>query len=652
MHNTKKLLVIVAFLLIGATLLHAAEIHEAVNNNDIETMKKLLKEDPSLLNAQDDQLMTPLNLAAFNGNLEIVSELLERGADLSIGDVDQSQPVHLGAINGSIEVVELLLKKGANVNDKDDNGATPLSFAAARGNFDMVQYLIDHGADLNSRNTSGMTPLFMARTPEIAGLLIDNGARINTQNENNTTPLHTVAGAGFIGTAELLLFRGADINAMNDFGWTPLSNAAFRNAEITAYLISQGASINPHKIEHKAKGVGHAGYQTPLHLAVRRDSLNTAQLLIESGAFINVTDSDGMTPLHTAVSNGNAEMAEYLLSQNAIVDTKENHWGRTELHTAAICGRKNILELLVNNGADINTRDNEGKTPLDHASYHEFDSIASFLLAHGATNKAKEITIHTSTRLNTEINDKEAIIWHLGHSGWAIKTQKHLLIFDYFTDTNFPLPTDASLASGYIVPDDIEEENVTVFVTHHHTDHFDPTIFDWQNDVSNIEYVLGFQPRQIDNEYTFIGPRTERILADMKVSTIESNDTGVGFLVEVDGLVIFHAGDHANGFMDMSGTYTPEIDALADKNMNIDLAFFPVVGCRLGTPESVQLGVHYAIEKLKPKSVMPMHARDATYRYKEFAQEAATKDYATQIAYATNRGDRFLLSDGKITKIQ
>ena len=45
MHNTKKLLVIVAFLLLGTTLLDAADIHEAVNNNDIQMMKKLLKED-------------------------------------------------------------------------------------------------------------------------------------------------------------------------------------------------------------------------------------------------------------------------------------------------------------------------------------------------------------------------------------------------------------------------------------------------------------------------------------------------------------------------------------------------------------------------------------------------------------------------------
>lgn len=718
MHNIKKFLVAIMLLVAGTTILNAAEIHEAVNDNDIKRMKKLLKEYPSMLNARDDEGMTALNIAAFNGNTEIVNELLERGADLSIGDIDGSQPIHCAAINGSIEVVELLRRKGASINDKDDNGATPLSFATGRRHTDLIRYLIESGADLNIRDIDDMTVLFLASTLEIAELLVENGANINVrsrsgvtplhsavwrgwtdvvqfllekgadpnkqndagltplfwangdncfqiaqlliangaqvdiQSETKSTPLHMIAGFGSVETTELLLAHGADINAMNDFGWTPLSNAAFCNVEITQYLLSRGADVNPHKIEQKEACTCHVGYQTPLHCAVRRDSLNTVKLLIDKGAVINVTDDDMMTPLHIAVRNGNSEITEYLLSEGALLNQKENHWGQTELHAAAIRGHNNITELLVQHGADINTIDNEGRAPLDYALYHGFDSMTSYLLAHGATEKSRATSKSPSIRLNKDLSDREAIIWHLGHSGWAIKTQNHLLIFDYSNNQNRPLPTDASLASGYIVPDDIKDENVTVFVTHHHGDHYDPTIFEWRHGVPNIQYVLGFKDRQSDNEYTLIGPRTERMLGDVKISTIKSNDAGVGFLVEVDGLVIFHAGDHANGFMDMSGTYTPEIDALAAANPKIDLAFFPIIGCSLGTPESVQLGVHYAIDKMKPKTVIPMHAGDATYRYKDFAEEIATKDYETQIAYASNKGDRFLFANSKITKIE
>lgn len=136
------------------------------------------------------------------------------------------------------------------------------------------------------------------------------------------------------------------------------------------------------------------------------------------------------------------------------------------------------------------------------------------------------------------------------------------------------------------------------------------------------------------------------------INAMRSNDTGVGFLIEVDGLTILHPGDHANGSIDMSGNYTPEIDALAAMDKNIDLAFFAILGCRLGTPESVQLGVHYAIEHLKPRVLFPMHAGHASYMYREFVEAAADQNYDTQLAYALNEGDRFLYRQGKITRIE
>ena len=49
----------------------------------------------------------------------------------------------------------------------------------------------------------------------------------------------------------------------------------------------------------------------------------------------------------------------------------------------------------------------------------------------------------------------------------------------------------------------------------------------------------------------------------MTVRTIESNDSGVGFVVEADGVVIFHPGDHANRVAGTLEGYREEIDRLA-----------------------------------------------------------------------------------------
>jgi len=695
---------------------HAAEIHDAVNNNEIERISVLLDADPQWLDLRNEDGMTPLNLASINGNLDAVTLLLQKDADITIGDMDNTRPIHCAAISGNIQIAELLLARGATVNDQDENGATPLVFAAGRRHLDMVRYLIEKGADVNITTSRGMTSIFFAGTPEIAAiilenggdvnarandgitplhgaasrgrlelvrfllergadpnirsaegytplflvngenvlqiveLLIEHGAQVNITNNENGTPLHMIASNGSVAAAELLISKGADVNAVTEYGWTPLCMAAMRSAEITEFLLSRGANPNPHEIDKK-DDCPCAGFETPLHFAIRSDSIQTVKVLVNGGALINVTDEDGVTPLHLAVSNCNGEIVNYLLENGAYVNLKETRHGRTELHTAAIKGQKDMVGQLLAAGADVGTRDNEGMTALDYARYHGFASIASLLEKHNAPS-AKYAKLTPGVLNKTKIKDKQAVIWYLGHSGWAIRTENHLLIFDYYEFPNRAVPKDASLASGYIVPSEIKNENVAVFVSHEHGDHYDPRIFAWRNEITDINYILGCRPPDTAQAYIYTGPGTEQEIGDMRVCTIRSNDAGVGFLIEVDGLTILHPGDHANGSMDMSASYTTEIDALATMSNDIDLAFFAILGCSLGTPESVQLGVHYAIEHLKPKVLFPMHAGHAPYIYRDFVQEAAKKNYDTQLAYALNDGDRFLYQLGKITKIE
>ena len=697
--------------------LHASEIHEAVNDNNLALVKALLAEDPTILNDRNADGMTPLNLAAINGNYEIVQELMNRNADIHIGDLDNSQPIHLAAISGNVQIAELLLASGADINEQDDNGSTPVSFAAGRRHIEMVRYLLEKGADVNIRNTQGMTPLFLAGIPEIAALILDNGAdvnarsndgttplfaavwrgrtelvrhllergadpnlandagrtplfalngedivqiaqmlikkgaKVNVTNDQHETPLHHIAWSGSVEVAELLLAKGADINATGDAGWTPLCMAALCNAEITNYLVSKGAAVNPHEPEDAKECPCRVEFQTPLHCAVRSDSLSTVQVLVQNGATVNIVDAGGMTPLHLAVKQGNAEIVKYLIDSDAVINVKEGHYGANEMHVAAATGQKDIAALLIKNGIDMNARDNNGKNPLYYATYHGFDGISNMLIeSTGSPEKLKKPK-SSKELLGKKIEKGEALIWHLGHSGWAIKTRKHLLIFDYAAPMR-SIPPDASLSSGYIISTHLKNENVTIFTTHEHGDHYNPSIFDWQDDISNIQYVLGFQPRDIESEYVYAAPRTETVIEDMVVTTIRSNDGGSGFLVEVDGVVIFHPADHANPSMEMPDSYTAEIDAIAGMSKDIDLAFGPIIGCSLGTPESVQLGAHYMIEALSPRVFMPMHSGNATYRYRDFVEGALEKNYGTQLAYALASGDRFLYDQNGITKVE
>ena len=718
-HMKRKVILWGALFLLLATVVTAAEIDEAITGGDLAGVRSLLEQNPSLLNEKNANGLTPLNLAAYQGKADIVEVLLDMGADMNIGDNENSQPVHNAAVAGHIPVLELLLARGVNIESKDDNGVTPFLFACSYRQLETARYLLDKGADLKATNNNGfqallyaviggnvelvqmlidrkvdvnqktddqgITPLFSAASfgrDEIFRLLIDNGAKINikdihgatplswalnpfsieearlliekgadvkARDDFGQTPLHQVAGRGTISVAQLLLDHGADINAVDINGWVPLTNACWAGPEIVKFLILNGAEVNPPEYKDTTTNCFVAP-TTPLHLAARDGELEIVKILVENGARINIRNREGETPLYLAASRGRNEVTEYLLDKGAFVSCPENNMNRTGLHNAVINGYTPIVDMLLEKGADVSLADMYGKTPLDYAFNAGFDKIGYKLLVAGADDADLKNLIDQPNLLTRDLLQKEAVIWHLGHSGWAVKTQNHLLVFDYWLNPEQPLPEQASLAGGYIVPAELRDFNVEVFASHGHGDHYNDSIFNWRNSVPDINYVMGFRPRGIEDEYTYIGPRQERDVDDIKIHTLRSTDAGVAFLLEVDGLTIFHAGDHANGRVDLSGAFPGEIDYLAGLNKNIDIAFFGITGCSLGDPVSVKAGIYYAVDKLNPTVLLPMHGGDAFYRYKEFADEFAQKNLNTRVVYPTYKGERFLFKNGQMVE--
>jgi ankyrin repeat protein/L-ascorbate metabolism protein UlaG (beta-lactamase superfamily) len=627
-------------------------LHCAAISGDSATAALLISRGVDL-NVRDDNGLTPLHFASSYQQLPMVGYLLQHGADVNAQTSQGLAPVFYAAFINNLELAELLIEHGADVNSRTEDGSTPLHNAAYRGSYDVFDYLIQNGADIHARDNEGASVLHSALGPnsyDIAKKLLELGLDANVTTDANATPLHYLGWNGTVETAELLLEQGADINARSDDGRTPLTFAAYSNFELTRFYLSCGADVNPDMPVDTVDGRCRVSGITPLYGAVRSDSLNTVMLLVEHGADINIPDDNGVTPLHYAVGHGNNEIARYLLSQEAVLSS-EDKYKRTELHTASVMGMHDVVNLLIDAGADVSAQDVFDRTPLDYALSREFAGAAALLMEKGAKINKVETPANTTELLKRQLKEKEAVIWYLEHSGWAIKTRNHFLVFDYFLHGDRTPPDGASLASGYVLPEALTDQHMTVFVTHHHGDHYNPAIFSWQEVHQDITYVLGFRPRDIEHsQYAFTGPRTEHSIDGMNISTIKSNDAGVGFIIEVDGLVIFHAGDHANGYVDMSGDYPVEIDYVAEKDLDIDLAFFGITGCSLGDPVSVKKGINYAIEKLSPKVLFPQHGGMATHRFQEFADEVADKDYPTRIVCAVDNGDRFLFTNGSVTQ--
>lgn len=168
----------------------------------------------------------------------------------------------------------------------------------------------------------------------------------------------------------LVLEEKVDINQQDRDLFTPL-HASTNKDEILKFLLEQGANPN------LANRFG----TTPLHLAALRGELQSASLLIDYHATIDVQNNNGHTPLMLAATAG---MARLLLDNGANVNFR-NALEETPLH--ALVSRDvrllmditapKIVKLLLERGADINAYKGFGrnrKTPLDIIK-HEINTM-------------------------------------------------------------------------------------------------------------------------------------------------------------------------------------------------------------------------------------------------------------------------------------
>jgi ankyrin repeat protein len=154
--------------------------------------------------AWEDFGNTPLHYAADrNENPEVLTVLLNAGADITARSENGFVPIHQAAGNKNPEVLTALLEAGADVNHRYDDGSsffgysffagyTPLFFAARHNSPEVLTALLKAGADVNARGEDGGTPLHLAaennENPDIITNLLNAGADGTAVNSDGETP--------------------------------------------------------------------------------------------------------------------------------------------------------------------------------------------------------------------------------------------------------------------------------------------------------------------------------------------------------------------------------------------------------------------------------------------------------------------------------
>ena len=122
-------------------------------------------------------------------------------------------------------------------------------------------------------------------------------------------------------------------------GWAPLHlAAAFGGPQATALLLTHGAHV--HRFSRNPQ------HNQPLHacIAISRDC-ETARLLIQQGADVNMAQAGGYTPLHQAAANGCADLVQILLQAGAN-PANLCHQGKTPADYARERKHDGVLQLL------------------------------------------------------------------------------------------------------------------------------------------------------------------------------------------------------------------------------------------------------------------------------------------------------------------
>lgn len=192
---------------------------------------------------------TPLMWAAWRGDSQSVSTLLEYGADPHATSFDGNSVLIYATYGGSLECMKLILATGADINHTSRSLLTPAMGGSQLGdNPAIAKVRLTRGAAIEASRHQMFTPLYVAALTnkvESLAFLLDCGASVDVSSWNCSTPLSMAISFSNHRMAEELIKRGADLNTAPAFTVSYLRNAAvFGDEKMIRLFISARPAID------------------------------------------------------------------------------------------------------------------------------------------------------------------------------------------------------------------------------------------------------------------------------------------------------------------------------------------------------------------------------------------------------------------------
>ena len=135
---------------------------------------------------------------------------------------------------------------------------------------------------------------------------------------------------------------------------------------------------------------------------------------------------------------------------------------------------------------------------------------------------------------------------YIYHSGFAIEADGITVIIDYYKDSSEEAPDRG------IVHDHLLKKPGTLYVlsSHFHPDHFNRDILSWKEQWPDIRYIFSKDilkhRRATAEDAVYINKGDVYEDENIRIEAFGSTDVGISFLIDLQGVRLFHAGDLNN----------------------------------------------------------------------------------------------------------
>lgn len=205
-----------------------AQMLQAALNSDLATVEKLVSQGANI-NYNDAWGNSAVFSAAWEGDTKALDLFYDLGAKITF---DSANLLCNAAYNGKIDSVKWLLDKGEDANFSfTDTGENALHYAISKTSeindrVEIVKVLIAAGTDVNKKTLVGKPTLCFMRDAHLKG----------------ETPLHRAAAYGNVVIIKMLLDAGAEPSTKDANGDTPISWGSWhlRDSTVLRLLIYKG----------------------------------------------------------------------------------------------------------------------------------------------------------------------------------------------------------------------------------------------------------------------------------------------------------------------------------------------------------------------------------------------------------------------------